>query len=251
MSNLNFIGKDQPEVKSRENATLIFECNVTPSGDETIECAVGFDIEEFAACRFDKEFAGSSGRVPWYAYWQPVIDEVGNPLYEIDDPSYVQTKGENYKFKPSMASMFRLTYLQMLGMRKSEGYKEAIRNLPEDKFSEEQKQQLLYSPPPVVTKENIMDLHLFENRNGTVDVHELVNDDLIHVDSTHRNRINKVIDRYLEECHEDRSNIKTTEYIEKIRVLDIVSTALDAFGINEDTLRELVAEVESYLTLPE
>ena len=264
MSNLSFVGKGQPEVKTRENATLIFQCRVTPDGEHIRECGVGFDIEEFAAARFDKEFARSNGLVPWYAHWKPVLDETGAPLYDIDDHRYVDTDPQNYKstggFKPSISSMFRLTYLEQLGMRQSEVYMESILNLPDEKFSQEQKQKLI-TTSFIVNEEskgyNKMDLHLFEDKTGHVDIHELVKYDLIHVDTVHRTKARERITEYLDECGVDVDDeqvadaAKITQHTENIRVLRIVAAAAETLGIDEATQEKLISEVKSQLTLPQ
>ena len=96
-----------------------------------------------------------------------------------------------------------------------------------------------------------MDLHLLEERTGSVHIYELVDDDLIHVDSLNTRSINRRVNEYLEECGTDRGDVKTSEFVEKSQVLDIIATVVDAFGINEDTQQDIIKEVEGYLTLPE
>lgn len=96
-----------------------------------------------------------------------------------------------------------------------------------------------------------MDLHLIQDQDEKVHIHELVDTDLVHIDSPPRCDANQRVKDYLEECGTDPADVETTEFIEKNQVLSLVSTAVDAFGINEHTQNDIIAELKAYLRLPE
>lgn len=248
MTNLSFVGKDQPEVKTEENATVVFKCQVSSVSEDTRECAVGFSIEELAETRFNQDLAGVNGLVPWYSYWAPVVDENGHPVYSIDDDRYINTDAEN--FKHSIASQFRLTYLELLGLRESPGYRAAIVNLPCEKFSEEQKQKLL-TRTSFPEKVYSMDIHLFQTRAGDVHIHELVECDLVHVDTVHKDSVIQRLHDYFEECGTYPDFVETTEYIEKSAILQIVAQSGVEVGIGEMTLEHLIHKVKNHFKLSE
>ena len=112
-----------------------------------------------------------------------------------------------------------------------------------------------------------MELHFFANNGGEVHIHELVGTDLIHVDSLPQNRCYERVAQYLDECgiHEDEDNpipenatleqllshfyIEFYTYTENSRVLSIVSTTVDALGIDEVIQSEALGEVKSYMSI--
>ena len=149
---LQFVGINQPSEKTRENATLIFTARVKPDGPYSRELAIGFDIEEYASMRLDRERSGNGRLFSWYSHWKPKSDANGKPLHAIDDAEYVETDSTQYRnsekskkkfvYKESLGSVFRLSFLEQLGMRESDAYRTAIDNLPADKFTDEDKAEL-------------------------------------------------------------------------------------------------------------
>jgi len=149
MSALQFVGVNQPapEQQTPENATLIFNCPVSPEakkqGIYSRHLAVAFDIEEYAKARLDRSKSKDGKRLfSWYAHWKPRRDANGDAAHPIDHEDYVDIDHPKYK-GPSLGSMFRLSFLEQEAMRESEAYKNAIANLPDDKFTEQDKVELL------------------------------------------------------------------------------------------------------------
>lgn len=149
---LQFVGINQPSEKTRENATIIFSARVKPDGPYSRELAIGFDIEEYASMRLNRDLSGNGRLFSWYSHWKPKADANGKPQFDIDNPEYVETDSSKYRqhdnakkefvFKNSLGAEFRLSFLEQLGMRESEGYKNAIDALDPAKFSDDDKTEL-------------------------------------------------------------------------------------------------------------